>query len=132
MAGAENDFKELHDAIKDGKAGQNEFINDSSESSDNENLTNKNIQKSAADQDPASSSEEDETEPNPDQPGPRFLWAAQNDDRIEILKEILSKNSNVTKFADEDGYTALHRAAYSGSKVCTKNGALWKIKIRDR
>ena len=117
MAGAENDFKELHDAIKDGKAGQNEFINDSSESSDNENLTNKNIQKSAADQDPASSSEEDETEPNPDQPGPRFLWAAQNDDRIEILKEILSKNPNVIKFADEDGYTALHRAAYSGSKV---------------
>ena len=117
MAGAENDFKELHDAIKDGKAGQNEFINDSSESSDNENLTNKSIQKSAADQHPASSSEEDETEPNPDQPGPRFLWAAQNDDRIEILKEILSKNSNVIKFADEDGYTALHRAAYSGSKV---------------
>ena len=117
MAGAENDFKELHDAIKDGKAGQNEFINDSSESSDNENLTNKSIQKSAADQDPASSSEEDETEPNPDQPGPRFLWAAQNDDRIEILKEILSKNPNVIKFADEDGYTALHRAAYSGSKV---------------
>ena len=25
MAGAENDFKELHDAIKDGKAGENEF-----------------------------------------------------------------------------------------------------------
>ena len=121
MAGAENDFKELHDAIKDGKVGQNEFVNDSSESSDNENLTNKSIQKSAADQDPASSSEEDETEPNPDQPGPRFLWAAQNDDRIEILKEILSKNPNVIKFADEDGYTALHRAAYSGSKVLKTN-----------
>ena len=121
MDGAENDFKELHDAIKDGKAGQNEFVNDSSESSDNENLTNKSIQKSAADQDPASSSEEDETEPNPDQPGPRFLWAAQNDDRIEILKEILSKNPNVIKFADEDGYTALHRAAYSGSKVLKTN-----------
>ena len=39
MDGAENDFKELHDAIKDGKAGQNEFVNDSSESSDNENVT---------------------------------------------------------------------------------------------
>ena len=128
MAGAENDFKELHDAIKDGKAGQNEFINDSSESSDNENLTNKSIQKSAADQDPASSSEEDETEPNPDQPGPRFLWAAQNDDRIEILKEILSKNPNVIKFADEDGYTALHRAAYSGSKVLKTELHTWKIK----
>ena len=128
MAGAKNDFKELHDAIKDGKAGQNEFINDSSESSDNENLTNKSIQKSAADQDPASSSEEDETEPNPDQPGPRFLWAAQNDDRIEILKEILSKNPNVIKFADEDGYTALHRAAYSGSKVLKTELHTWKIK----
>ena len=128
MAGAENDFKELHDAIKDGKVGQNEFINDSSESSDNENLTNKSIQKSAADQDPASSSEEDETEPNPDQPGPRFLWAAQNDDRIEILKEILSKNPNVIKFADEDGYTALHRAAYSGSKVLKTELHTWKIK----
>ena len=128
MDGAENDFKELHDAIKDGKAGQNEFVNDSSESSDNENLTNKSIQKSAADQDPASSSEEDETEPNPDQPGPRFLWAAQNDDRIEILKEILSKNPNVIKFADEDGYTALHRAAYSGSKVLKTELHTWKIK----
>ena len=118
MDGAENDFKELHDAIKDGKAGQNEFVNDSSdESSDNENITNKSIQKSAAEHDQASSSEEDETEPNPDQPGLRLLWAAQHDDRIEILKEILAKNSNVIKFADEDGYTALHRAAYSGSKV---------------
>ena len=117
MDGAENDFKELHDAIKDGKAGQNEFVNDSSESSDNENVTNKSIQKSAAEHDQASSSEEDETEPNPDQPGLRLLWAAQHDDRIEILKEILAKNSNVIKFADDDGYTALHRAAYSGSKV---------------
>ena len=97
MDGAENDFKELHDAIKDGKAGQNEFVNDSSESSDNENVTNKSIQKSAAEHDQASSSEEDETEPNPDQPGLRLLWAAQHDDRIEILKEILAKNSNVIK-----------------------------------
>ena len=125
MDGAKNDFKELHDAIKDGKAGQNEFVNNDSsgESSDNENLRNNlnKIQKSATNHDEASGSgsEEDETEPNLDQPGPRLLWAAQNDNRIEILKEILAKNSNLNifNFADDDGYTALHRAAYSGSKV---------------
>ena len=62
-----------------------------------------------------SSSEEDESEP--DEPGPKFLWAAQHNN-VELIKDLYKQDANLIKFADSDGYTALHRAAYSGSKVC--------------
>ena len=61
-----------------------------------------------------SSSEEDDSEP--EEPEPKFLWAAQHNN-VELIKDLYSQNSNLVKFADSDGYTALHRAAYSGSKV---------------
>ena len=63
-----------------------------------------------------SSSEEDESEP--DEPGPKFLWAAQHDN-IDLIKNLYKQDPNLIKFADSDGYTALHRAAYSGSKAST-------------
>ena len=65
-----------------------------------------------------SSSEEDDSEP--EEPEPKFLWAAQHDN-VELIKDLYSQNSNLVKFADSDGYTALHRAAYSGSKVFLTN-----------
>ena len=61
-----------------------------------------------------SSSEEDESEP--DEPGPKFLWAAQHNN-VDLIKDLYKQDQNLIKFADSDGYTALHRAAYSGSKV---------------
>ena len=115
--GKEDDFKELHDAIKEGKTGQNEFNNESDEESDKE------VKDSAIDfqqnceisqRQNSETSEEDETEP--EEPGPRILWAAQHNN-VDTIEEILAKNPELIKYSDEDGYTALHRAAYSGSKV---------------
>ena len=63
---------------------------------------------------PAGVGEEDDSEP--EEPEPKFLWAAQHNN-VELIKDLYSQNSNLVKFADSDGYTALHRAAYSGSKV---------------
>ena len=36
-----------------------------------------------------------------------------------FLRNLDKKDPNLIKFADSDGYTALHRAAYSGSKAST-------------
>ena len=127
--GQESDFSELHQAIKSGKVGQNEFENDDSdEGSENEALNDLESMKNALDRNnyqrpqtpPSSEEEEDETEPDVSKPGPRLLWAAQHN-RIDIIEEILATDLSVIKYADEDGYTALHRAAYSGSKVISRN-----------
>ena len=135
--GNETDFKELHDAIKDGKAGQNEFKNHESNSEDDEKssimkklqeaMKKSELQKQNTN---SSSSEEEEEQDEPDsaQPGPRLLWAAQYN-KVEILEEILVKNLDVITFTDEDGYTALHRAAYSGSKVYFKNYTIMYNKV---
>ncbi|KHJ94912.1 ankyrin repeat protein [Oesophagostomum dentatum] len=42
----------------------------------------------------------------------KFLKEAE-DGNVEALKDMLSKNPELLKATDEDGYTALHRAAYS-------------------
>ena len=127
--GQESDFSELHQAIKSGKVGQNEFENnDSDEGSENEALNDLESMKNALDRNnyqrpqtpPSSEEEEDETEPDVSKPGPRLLWAAQHN-RIDIIEEILATDLSVIKYADEDGYTALHRAAYSGSKGISRN-----------
>ena len=73
------------------------------------------VQESMANRDD-SSSEEDDSEP--EEPGPKFLWAAQHNN-VDLIKNLYSQDPNLVKFADSDGYTALHRAAYSGSKVHT-------------
>ena len=119
--GQKDDFKELHDAIKTGIAKKNECLNE--ESGDEFYDEEKDMdQRAFADfskvQDLPdkgdSSSEEDDCEP--EEPEPKFLWAAQHNN-VELIKDLHSQNSNLVKFADSDGYTALHRAAYSGSKV---------------
>lgn len=94
--GNEEDFSDLHEAIASGKTS----------------LTNYE-----APDDSGSTSEEDETEPDVSQPGVRLLWAAQFN-RLDILSEILESQPDLIKFTDDDGYTALHRAAYSSSKEC--------------
>ena len=102
--GQEIDFKELHEALKAGKT-QKETFAEIEQTDSFQDIPRKR-------QD--SSSEEDETEP--DQPGPRLLWAAQHD-KVELIKDLLLENPDLIHFSDSDGYTALHRAAYSGSKV---------------
>lgn len=105
----ESEFRELHDAIKSGKVGRNEY------SGSNSDL------------------EEDDAE-EPDEPGPKVLWCAQHNE-FEKLRKVLDVNPDLLRFQDQDGYTALHRAAYSDSKECLvellKRGADLKATTQD-
>ena len=117
--GNETDFKELREAIKSGKAQKNEYVaGDSSEDSDPETV-DKILQNSEFFPKPNendSDIEEDDDDTEPDDPGLKLLWAAQHDN-TDLIQDILKTNPDLVKFADSDGYTALHRAAYSGSHV---------------
>lgn len=101
--GQEEDFQELHQAIRDGTA---------------------QVQKTH-DQD-ISSDEDEENDQEPEEKGPKLLWAAQKNAQ-DLILDILKSDANLIKFQDADGYTALHRAAYSGSHeslvLLLKNGA---------
>jgi len=100
-AGEDESFNELHEAIAAGKTevfkAENPGLSyEASEASD-------------------TSDEEDEEEPSETEPGQRLLWAAQRG-KMELVKEIVETAANpreVVRHADEDGYTALHRASYS-------------------
>ena len=105
--GTEQDFAELHEAIKNSNTGKNKY--------------------SGPDEsDESSTSEEDDSEPPENQPGLRFLWAAQHgkEDLVEIL---LQSDTKLIQFRDEDGYTALHRASYMNhpkvAQILLKAGA---------
>ena len=117
--GNETDFKELREAIKSGKAQKNEYVaGDSSEDSDPETV-DKILQNSEFFPKPNENEcdiEEDDDDTEPDDPGLKLLWAAQHDN-TDLIQDILKTNPDLVKFADSDGYTALHRAAYSGSHV---------------
>ena len=92
--GCEDDFNDLHHAIREGKTKVNEYRANDSSASDND------------------TSSEDDSEPPKNQPGLRFLWASQHNE-LELVKNLLDKDSTLLKFRDSDGYTALHRASYS-------------------
>jgi len=49
---------------------------------------------------------------DPDCPGEKLLKAAEDGD-LEIIKTLVSSEASVVENRDKDGYTALHRAAYS-------------------
>ena len=42
----------------------------------------------------------------------RLLWAAQHN-KLNLVREVLSSRPELVHHRDSDGYTALHRAAYS-------------------
>lgn len=93
--GQPQDFIGLQEAIASGQAKRDEF-----EAEDD------------------SSSSEDDEEPGENQPGNRLLWASQHN-RLDLMQVLLESQPDLVKFADEDGYTALHRAAYSDNReVC--------------
>lgn len=48
-----------------------------------------------------------------DKPKELILWAAENN-RILTINKLLAGNPSLVDCCDEDGYTPLHRAAYSG------------------
>ena len=92
--GYEDDFSDLHEAIKNGKTKANAYKANNNSDSDND------------------TSSEDDSEPPENQPGLRFLWASQHNE-IEKVEKLLNIDSSLLKFRDSDGYTALHRASYS-------------------
>ena len=134
--GNESDFKDLREAIKSGKAQKNEYAaNDSSEESDDPENVNKILETGYFPKpDENESEEEEEDDSEPEDPGLKLLWAAQHDN-TELIQDLLNTNPDLVKFADSDGYTALHRAAYSGSHVrillqSLLTMGIWKLRIR--
>ena len=92
--GQEDDFTDLHEAIKNGKTTSNVYRANNESDSDKD------------------TSSEDDTEPPESQPGLCFLWASQHNE-IEKVEKLLKVDNSLLKFRDSDGYTALHRASYS-------------------
>ena len=43
----------------------------------------------------------------------RTLWAAENG-KLEVLREMVDKDSSLLHCRDSDGYSPLHRASYNG------------------
>ncbi len=79
-----------------------------------ENRTKKFSAAGTGDQSSGSSDEDDdEEEPPEDEPGQRLLWAAQFG-RLDVAESILAADPGLVGHRDDDGYSALHRAAYSG------------------
>lgn len=48
-----------------------------------------------------------------DKPKELILWAAENN-RLSVVHRLLTSDPSLVHCSDEDGYTPLHRAAYSG------------------
>lgn len=46
-------------------------------------------------------------------PAKKILWAAENN-HIDIVRELLSSESDLVGSRDSDGYSPLHRASYNG------------------
>lgn len=56
---------------------------------------------------------------DPKDPGSRLLRAAEHN-QIEIINELLSADPSLVHTTDTDGYTPLHRAAYSNQMEAVK------------
>ena len=56
--------------------------------------------------------EEEGEDPGEDNPNERILWAAQHN-KMDIAKDMLSKNTKLVGARDSDLYTPLHRASYN-------------------
>lgn len=128
--GTEEDFKELKEAREQGtlkkfRAGDNE--EPSSEDGSVEDLDGikeaflaKQMERMAAGENPGGpgseeDSDDEEEEPTSDQPGPRLLWLCnREDERLEEVEALLKGDPKALQHRDGDGYSALHRAAYSG------------------
>ncbi len=88
----DNQFEEIQEAIATGKVRRGQYKASDYSGSD------------SSDDDDQDDVEPAETEP----PGKRLLWAAQKN-RLDMLSSVLDLDPNLVRFADEDGYTALHR-----------------------
>lgn len=91
--GTEEDFKDLHEGLARLRQSGGVTNNDDDDSY-------------------SDTSEEDDTDPGDGDPGLRLLWAAQYN-KMDIVTELLTSDASLVRYKDSDGYTALHRAAYS-------------------
>lgn len=65
-----------------------------------------------------------------EKPETEILWAAENG-RLDLLKNLVTKNPGLVKVKDRDGYTPLHRACYNNHsevvEVFKLNSLLYKF-----
>ena len=53
------------------------------------------------------------SDPGPERPSDRLLWSAQYN-QLDILRSLITERPDLIQTRDEDGYSPLHRASYSG------------------
>ena len=113
--GKEEDFHELHKAIKEGKAKE-EYDAGEDEKDEVPGIpVSRRPMRGDWDSDyNADSDEEEEEEPPQEDKPKRILWLASRPEKMEEFASLLSSDpSALSRSADADGYTPLHRAAYS-------------------
>ncbi len=97
VEGTEDDFRDLREAVGEGRTTAGKFDTGDPNSSTSEE-------------------DEEDCEPAEDEKGARLLWAAQFG-RQDVLESLLEEDPDLVGFRDGDGYSALHRAAYSGRRA---------------
>jgi len=131
QTGTDEDFKDLReqlDKVKIGDTSNKENAGDS----DSDTLTESDhdyYEEGDVDQNKllerfhnqyeehGSESEDDpgeEDDPGPTEQDKRILWAAQYN-KLDLLGLMITEKPSLLGVKDEDGYTALHRASYSGN-----------------
>ena len=116
--GTDEDFKELREGLE--KMKQDGVVTNTNDDSDSDldEYGDEDIPSyhkfalNNGDHEEEETSEEDDADPGDENPGERFLWAAQHN-HLDIATKLLEKDSTLISYKDSDEYTALHRAAYS-------------------
>nr|ACO13044.1 Ankyrin repeat domain-containing protein 49 [Lepeophtheirus salmonis] len=114
--GTKNDFEEMKEAARQGLLEKNE-AGDSDDDFDSDSPT-PDVREGPNPFDSSDGIEEKDEEP-PEKLGERFLWFAQRGNMDEV-SQILDGEPHLISFKDEDGYTALHRSAYTNHSKLAK------------
>ncbi|QQP50568.1 Ankyrin repeat domain-containing protein 49 [Caligus rogercresseyi] len=114
--GSKADFEDLKAAGREGRLTKDE-AGYSSSSEDSE------VDLNAAPEGPnpfdSSEGVEEKDEEIPEGPRERFLWHAQRGHLSEV-QSLLAEDPGLISFKDEDGYTGLHRSAYTNHPELAK------------
>jgi len=117
--GGEEDFKDLREGLEKLRASGDIVAQDNSDSedSDEEKDVHREYQRYEESGSENVDDSDEDIDPGADKPGERLLWAAQYN-RLDIVRSMLVDSPGLVGQArDEDGYTPLHRAAYSDHSV---------------
>jgi len=111
---SDDDTEVIEEFVNIGEKSKNDGAGSSDDESENIFDEDKIRFHNQLDDNESESEDEPETDPGPEHPSRRLLWAAQHN-HLDILKAIVKDKPGLLGVKDEDGYTPLHRASYSGN-----------------